>query len=205
MNLNIGFKKSLARTVAITALFAAFAAGARAQCGSAAPRMAAAARLKAGLAVMDALSQSDVPLQAQSREEESSDAPITGLWKAVFVSGGVTVDIGFDQWHSDGTEIMNDTPPPAAGNVCLGTWDKVGPRTYSLIHPTFNFDAAGTTVVSIFIERLQVTLSQDGASYAGTFTWDSHDFKGNLLPASHVAGTVTAKRIKVGGVFPFPF
>jgi hypothetical protein len=48
------------------------------------------------------------------------------------------VDVGFEQWHSDGTEMLNDTPPPASGNVCLGTWEKIGPQTYTLVHPAFN-------------------------------------------------------------------
>jgi len=185
-----------------------FAVGARAQCGSAARKAAA---FVPGLQNLQdfasswpgALSQQTGPLEPQG--EDGSDVPITGLWKAIFVSGGATVDVGFEQWHSDGTEMLNDTPPPASGNVCLGTWEKTGPRTYSLVHPAFNFDSTGTTVVSIFIERVQATIAPDGNSFTGTFTWDSYDFSGRSLPGSHLAGAVTGKRIKVSAPFPFPF
>jgi hypothetical protein len=59
--------------------------------------------------------------------------------------------------------------------------------------------------VSIFIERLNVTISRDGNSYQGSFTWDSYDFQGNLLSDSSVAGTITGTRIQVDSAFPFPF
>jgi hypothetical protein len=199
----------VARTlVGCIAVCTMFAAGARAQCGSVPPQVAA---LAPGLGAMqrpaiiwpEALSQQAESIQAQG--EDASDAPIIGMWKATYVSGGMTVDVGFEQWHSDGTEILNDTPPPASGNVCLGAWEKTGPRTYSLVHPAFNFNSAGTAVVSIFIEREQVTVTPDGNSFTGTFTWDSYDFAGHPLPGTHLAGTVAGKRIKVGAPFPFPF
>jgi hypothetical protein len=52
---------------------------------------------------------------------------------------------------------------------------------------------------------LKVTISSDGNSYQGTFTWDNYDFQGNLLSGNNVAGTITGTRIKVGSAFPFPF
>jgi hypothetical protein len=185
-----------------------FALGARAECGVAARNLArfapAIQAIQTSAAVPpEGLSPQAVWLQAQA--EAGSDIPIIGLWKGIWVSSGTTVDVGFEQWHSDGTEILNDTPPPASGNVCLGTWEKIGPRTYSLVHPAFNFDAAGTTVVSIFIEREQVTVSLDGNDFTGTFTWDSYDFSGQPLAGSHLAGTLTGKRIQVNAPFPFPF
>jgi hypothetical protein len=192
--------------VACIAVCAILAGSARAQCGSAARKAAALPGLQMSQDFAtrspEALSQTG-SIQAQS--EDSSEIPITGLWKVVLVSGGATVDVGFEQWHSDGTEMLNDTPPPASGNVCLGTWEKTGPRTYSLVHPAFNFDSTGTTVVSIFIERMQVVIAPDGNSFMGTFTWDSYNFSGNPLPGTHLAGAVTGKRIKVSAPFPFPF
>jgi hypothetical protein len=53
-------------------------------------------------------------------------APIIGLWDIKFYSGGQLVDEGFDAWHGDGTETLNDTPPPVTGNVCLGVWAQTG-------------------------------------------------------------------------------
>ena len=130
---------------------------------------------------------------------------IPGLWKTVFVSGGVVQNVGFDTFHRDGTELALDGSfPPATGNVCPGVWEKIGPRTYTTVHPAFNYDPAGINIVSVFIEPIHVTVSQDGNSFSGTFSWDSYDFQGKLLPGS-VAGTITGSRIAVGRAFPFPF
>ena len=193
--------------VACIAVCGILAGNARAQCGSAARK---AAPLTPGLQISPNFAISSPGALSQTgstpaQTDDSSEIPITGLWKVVLVSGGTTVDVGFEHWHSDGTEMLNDTPPPASGNVCLGTWEKTGPRTYSLVHPAFNFDSTGTIVVSIFIERVQAVIAPDGNSFTGTFTWDSYDFSGNPLPGTHLAGAVTGQRIKVSAPFPFPF
>ena len=136
--------------------------------------------------------------------QDDTEAAITGLWKTVFTSGGAVVGVGFDTFHSDGTELANDGFPTILGNVCAGTWEKTGPRTYTTVHPTFNYDQSGFNVIGIFIERVHVTLSPDGNSFAGTFNWDNYDFQGNLLPGS-LTGTLTGTRLAVGKPFPFPF
>jgi hypothetical protein len=141
-----------------------------------------------------------------AEEPERGEGPsMTGLWKTVFVAGGAVVNLGFNTWHSDGTEWAVDGGfPPASGNVCPGVWERIGHRSYRTVHPAFNYDASNTHVTSIFIERLNVTISRDGNSYQGDFTWDSYDFQGNLLPGS-VVGRITGTRIQVGSAFPFPF
>ena len=45
---------------------------------------------------------------------------IMHYWNVNFLSSGEVVDVAFDAWHSDGTEILNDYPDPIEGNVCLG-------------------------------------------------------------------------------------
>src|SRR5579863_1508681 len=45
---------------------------------------------------------------------------IVGLWNVTFLSGGQVVDVAFDAWHGDQTEILNDYTDPIEGNVCLG-------------------------------------------------------------------------------------
>src|SRR5262245_23536045 len=70
---------------------------------------------------------------------------IVGLWHITFLVGhGPDVfDEGFEQWHSDGTEITIDVAvPPAAGNICLGVWEKTGPRSVKLHHVGWNWDAS---------------------------------------------------------------
>lgn len=84
---------------------------------------------------------------AQKNLEDDDNDSIVGLWHVKFLSGGQLFDEGFDQFHSDGTEILNDTAPPqpanGAGTVCLGVFKKTGPSTYKLQHPFWIFDANG--------------------------------------------------------------
>lgn len=138
-------------------------------------------------------------------QDDSEEPSMTGLWKSVLVSDGQVMMVEFDTWHNDGTELgLDGLFPPVTGQVCPGVWEKTGTRTYDTAHPAFEYDSTNTQVVAIFIERMHVTISADGNSFEGTFTWDNYDFNGNLLPGS-VSGTVTGSRIRVSAAFPFPF
>lgn len=183
-------------------VFALFAAGAFAACGSAAQRMSVGALSTLPLPAL----QQSAPTDAPSEQPENRHEPaMTGLWKTVYESGGAVVNLGFNTWHDDGTEwALDGSFPPALGNVCGGVWERVGPRTYVTVHPAFNYDASGVNITSIFIERLKITITPDGNCFEGTFRWDNYDFQGKLLSGS-VTGTITATRIKVGAAFPFPF
>jgi hypothetical protein len=121
------------------------------------------------------------------------------------VSGGTVINVGFNVWHSDGTEwALDSAAPPFQGNTCAGAWEQIGRRTYRTIHPAFNYDAAGLNVVGVFIERVEITLSANGNRFEGKFTYDNYDFQGSLLSGS-VAGTLTATRISVGApTIPVP-
>jgi hypothetical protein len=185
------------------ALSSVWLPGAAAACGSSVQRLPPS--------VSSAL-QLPSPLQEPASDDVAAEEPergegpsMTGLWKTVFVVDGAVVNLGFNTWHSHGTEWALDGGfAPAVGNVCPEVWKRVGHRSYRTVHPAFNYDASNTHVVSIFIERLKITISRDGNSYQGHFTWDSYDFQGNLLPGS-VAGRITGTRIQVGSAFPFPF
>jgi hypothetical protein len=187
----MNLKTRLASAIAVCTIFAGSAA---AQCGTAPPQMAALAR-SAMLWPEPSLPEAAV----QPNASEDSGTQIVGLWRIKFRSGGVIVDEGWDTFHSDGSEILIDTP---FGSVCPGVWEKTGPRTHKLNHPYFNFDAAGQAAVSVGIYRAQITLAADGNSFTGSFTWDSYDFSGKLIPAAHVAGTLAAKRVTSDSV-PF--
>jgi hypothetical protein len=107
-------------------------------------------------------------------------APIVGLWDIKFMDGSQVVDEGFDAWHSDGTETLNDTPPPVTGNVCLGVWTQTGRNTFKLKHPSWVYDeATNTQIVGQAIIRETVTVSRDGNSFSGTSTIDIIDTFGN--------------------------
>ena len=183
---------SLMASVAILTLMAMFAPGVNAAChASQNPRLGVAWPESKFLQGQGNTASSSVG----STQEEVS---IVGLWHVFFVSGGQPFDEGFDEWHSDGTEILNDNAPPqpanGSGSICLGVYKKTAPDTYKLRHPFWSFDANGNLVGSGAILET-VTLDAGGDSFHGSFTFDAYDLSGNLI--SEVTGDLSAKRITV--------
>jgi hypothetical protein len=133
-------------------------------------------------------------LTPQSSSNERAAPSIVGFWFVNFFSDGKLWDRGFDQWHSDGTEILNDAIPPSLGNVCLGVWKQTGPRTYKLRHPAFNFDASGN-VIGTGVMVATIKLDDDGDTYRGRFVAYNCDLSRTLI--SEMPGTLTAHRIRV--------
>jgi hypothetical protein len=143
------------------------------------------------------------------------DGPqIVGMWKFVFASDGNNVapffipdgaplDVGYAQWHSDGTEIMNSSRDPATSNFCLGTWAAKGDHTYTLSHFALSWDNTGhlctppSGATSCFVGpsaiHEEVVVDPHGNTYTGTVTIDQYDTAKHLL--FHLAGKVTAERI----------
>jgi hypothetical protein len=152
----------------------AFASRADAQCGiSLKPNQSAFAR------ALPMPAERAVPQEAATENRE--EATIVGLWDVKFISDNQVVDEGFDQYHSDGTEILNDTPPPATGNVCLGVYEKTGPRGLKLKHPSWIYDPTNTIVIGRAIILENITLDHGGHSFRGTFTIQFRDLAGNPL------------------------
>jgi hypothetical protein len=136
--------------------------------------------------------------EAFPTNREDNDASIVGFWHVLFTSGGQAFDEGYDQWHSDGLEILNDTaaPQPAngTGTICLGVYKKTGPGAYKSKHPFWSFDATGTLVgTGVILESLFV--DQSGNHYTGSFEWITYDLKGTVT--SDIKGELKAERITV--------
>jgi hypothetical protein len=119
---------------------------------------------------------------------------IVGLWNVNFLSGGQVVDVAFDAWHGDQTEILNDYTDPIEGNVCLGVWVEAGNHTYKLKHPSWVFDSNGT-LLGTEILRETVKLNGNGQSYTGAYTLDIYDVSGNFV--EEFSGSLKATRINV--------
>jgi hypothetical protein len=182
-------------------LCAVFTVGAKADCGFPGNPFARNSRLSAAWPELSSQQASpttpvpdDTSAAAQQQPQEAAEPSMVGLWNVTFVAGGQVVDQGFDQWNSGGTEILNDTPPPSTGNVCLGVWAKTGPNTYKLKHPSWTFDPAGNLTGTAII-REQVTLDARGKTFKGPVTVDVFDLNGNLL--FHLDAVVTGQRITV--------
>jgi len=129
---------------------------------------------------------------------------VVGMWRFTFTSQGNTgaplfipdgavLDHGFAQWHSDGTEITNSNRRPSTGSFCLGVWKRVGPSHYLLNHFALGFDDGVTQSYSNIREDL--TISDDGNSFSGTFSIAIYDLNGNAGPL--IRGLLTGTRVKI--------
>ena len=175
-----------AATFAATVFATIFAPSASAGCGNISEQPTASIRKSSSRFVMVS-------------DSEPAGAAVVGFWKFTFVSrnnpgipDGTVLDAGYAQWHSDGTEIMNSSRPPATQSFCLGVWKKVGPSTFKLNHFALSFDLSGHPVGGSNI-REEVTVEHGGDKYIGTFTIDAFDVNGNHV--RHIGGDVTGERI----------
>jgi hypothetical protein len=130
-------------------------------------------------------------------DRDDSVDGIVGLWLVKYLlPDGTVLDHGFQQWHSDGTEIHNDADaPPARGNFCLGIWNKTGRSHYTLNHFYLGWDPDDNTLQNRVQIREEVDLDRSGDKHSGTFTIDGYDPEGKLV--FQAQGTVQATRMTV--------
>ena len=60
----------------------------------------------------------------------------------------------------------------------------------------WNWEANGT-LAGTFILDVELRVSRDGDSFAGTWTTDSYDPQGTLIPALHAEGVARGRRIAI--------
>jgi hypothetical protein len=161
---------------------------AAANCGGAIANLKPAAYLSHGRD--DASWANDNGRSTFAPEERSA---IVGLWKVTLTAGGTVIDVGFDAWHDDGTEILNDSSP-ISHNVCLGVWKQVGRRTFVLKHPAFRYGPDGSVIGTLLIRETNV-VNRAGNRFTGTFTIEFFDLDGNSVFTG--AGEITGERITV--------
>lgn len=184
---NFGLRSAL---IALTTAFVMFApSAASAHC--AAPR---AARSRVNPKMLFATQADGQNWEANKEEGRQNNSSIVGLWHVTFTSAGELFLETFDQWHRDGTEFESANAPAVEGNICLGVWKQIGPRTVKLNHIGWNFDANGNSIGTFTIEETD-TLGEDGNSYHGTFDFKVFDIDGNLV--FEATGTTQATRITV--------
>ncbi len=148
-------------------------------------------------------SHNSIRLPALSQAELGSAFPfaenssVVGLWHVLYTGpDGSTFNDTFDTWHSDGTEFESAFLPPLAGNVCVGVWRQTGLRSVSLHHVGWMFDPAnpGKTASNSFTLDEKVTVSPNGQSYTGSFTFKIWNLDGTYT-GTEVTGTIAAIRI----------
>lgn len=121
---------------------------------------------------------------------------IVGLWSFTMTPTAGPGDFGFQQWHSDGTELMNSGGrSPASENFCMGVWRPVGANRYHLNHVALSYDP-GTGQLNARVNiKEDVSLDPSGNNYSGTFTLDVYDPSG-ANQVAHQQGQVTAQRVR---------
>ena len=77
----------------------------------------------------------------------------------------VPIQDAFQQWNAGGTEIHNPNVDPRQGNVCLGVWQRVAPRTFKLTHRIWAWDTHGGFQGTLHLEAL--TLGDGGSTFSG--------------------------------------
>ena len=141
-------------------------------------------------------------LAALTNEDRYREPSIVGFWHMKMSIGVNVIEAGPQQWHSDGTEVIDSGGrSPLIGNVCFGVWKQIGERRYKLNHRGIGFDSAGSAVNGVDSIIYDVTLSRDGNSYSGTFTIFAFDTDGNSTGPA-VKGTATGTRITVDDINP---
>lgn len=133
-----------------------------------------------------------------------NEPSIVGFWHFIQMSGINPFDAGYEEWHSDGTEIYNSGGrAPDTGSFCLGVWQQVGVRHYKLNHRAIGWVPGGSTAAYVAAITEDVTLSATGNSFSGTYKVSAYDLTGHLLQVIS-SGKVTGTRITVADTVPGP-
>lgn len=200
---------------ALATAMAAVSAGAQCLSGAgwkAAAKPAAWAAANGGARLMRAGYQ-----PAEQDNQGNSAAAIVGMWHVKLVSQtityfnnapslpfpeGVEFDAGYQQWHSDGTEMLNSGGrPPAISAFCMGVWEQTGPRTYKLNHFAISWTPGGMRTGPTSIVEV-VTVSPNGKSFTGQFTitdyLETDGPSGSTLSKQDtISGPITGTRVEV--------
>jgi hypothetical protein len=178
---------NFAKFAACMVLVVGLSASALASCGDSLSAMAAGAAA--------VVSQSR-PLQQdfQPSGNNAVNPSIVGLWHIEFLVGDAVIQEAFQLWNVGGTEVHNPRVDPRGGNVCLGVWRKVGPRTFKLTHRVWAYDTTGDSQGVLHLSQT-VTLDHSGNTFhSGSFTIDLYDLSANFV-TQIATGTVIGERI----------
>ena len=131
----------------------------------------------------------------QAQIDAGNRHSIVGLWSFKMTSGAQVVDFGYQEWHSDGTEILNSgSRAPATGNFCMGVWTQTAPSRFHLNHYPLVVDNNGVLQARVVL-KMDVTVDPGGETFSGTFTQDVLDATGAHKIAPTMTGPVTATRV----------
>ena len=164
-------------------------------------RANAFAQFAGGIKAAQERSATAVAVSAPNFNAPGVHDAIVGFWKFAFTApDGVTgIDWGFQQWHSDGTELTNSGGQlPATGNFCTGVWEQAGRGAYHLNHWAIAWNLPGTDpadLAGLINIREVVSVDGTGNSMSGTVSLDLYATDGTTFLAHLGEGTVSGERI----------
>ncbi len=179
---------TLTATVSVIVFFSMFAGEAQASCFG----------KGRGLVVKALPYSASTVTRAADDDPNEGAATLVGLWRSEYLigKGPDLFDEAFQQFHSDGTEMMLSRGlPPVLGNVCVGIWKQTGPRTFKLKHTAWNWTVDGAWT-GTFVMEATITLSRSGARFSGTWSADNFDTLGAPIPGQHFEGVARGTRIR---------
>jgi hypothetical protein len=136
---------------------------------------------------------------AAADDDSNPAASVAGLWNTIyFIGNGHDVyDQAYQQFHADGNEnMLSRGLPPVLGNVCLGVWKRVGPRTFKVRHVAWNWNLDGT-FAGTFEMEVTLRVNRKATSYTGAWVADNFNVSGAAIPDLHFEGIAQATRITV--------
>lgn len=98
-----------------------------------------------------------------------------GLWQSTYTGSDGLTFVGFESIYADGNELLIDNSAPATDNVCSGVWELTGPRTYTVNHPSWYFDATSGDLIGIVVLKYTITVDRKGNKYTGSATVTQYD------------------------------
>jgi len=126
------------------------------------------------------LSSSIIKADDDQGDTETEGAAIAGLWHDHFTSnvGGPAFDT-YSEWHPDGLEIET---PSFTNGVCMGTFKRVGARTFKLFHVGWTPGGIPPAPTAVRFELRELnTVTLDHNRFNGTYDQKFFDANGNLV------------------------
>jgi hypothetical protein len=210
MKLNNGFTTRVLQALAVGAVLASTAS---AGCGDVSGLQPPFTFVETQTAALASRVAASANLASMSNNAMNITASPIGMWNIQFVSlgngshnppipDGASVDFGYAQWHTDGTEIMNSgAHAPSTQNFCLGVWARTGMFTYEVNHFALSYDATSGALANKVNIREQITLDPSGNEFSGTFTIAIFNAAGTQQ-VDKVVGTIAATRVTVDQATP---
>jgi hypothetical protein len=131
------------------------------------------------------------PQPGEGTKTADEGKTIVGLWEVVVKANGQVIDMAFESFGGDGSEISIDIAPPARGNVCLGTW-KIEKGSVVVKHPFWSFDDAGMLNGRGLVTS-KIDLGKNRDTFTGTAKLEVRSLTGAVLVSLDL--TIEGKRI----------